>query len=1286
MLKIDIFCIDNTVRYIFIITILFFCSSLVSVAEGVAGIVPDRELEIISPELPVWKKDWELARSYVRNGDFFTAATLYSKVLQNRPEINQVRWEYCQIAFYNDDIATSTALLSGLLEQFPDNLEIVLFAARVFFADGQYAKSSEYYQKIFDSTPFTKQGLEALKGLVVSFLKQNRKAEALPLMRQLTARTEDNIDIIKELALVTSSLGLLKESENYYQELLKRKMISAEDALEASRVFEKNLEYSELARTLKEEYLNSFSGDLLVRSRLGESYLQAGLQEKAVEHLVILAESGETEQWLRAATIYEYILKRQDKALFCYEQYLQLNPENKYIKGKITELQEQIAEELLVLVETLGAERVWFDLDKVIDSPETIYFNMLRLAEETENKKLSLALLDVIEANSEIKDKYKLAFFYDKLGEEQKSYNLLKQTSKQDRDAFFYQKKIELEKKLGLGLAEYLSRFDHYFLIERNSREIPYLLAKSVEYGIIGNLDKLLEVKSVRTALFARQKLFKRILDSYADAGEFATAFKLLEDYKKSNNNDFSNSLKAELLQKRGFDFEAEQVLRQKLVESNVRESLILKELVELELDNGNRKNAWNWYEQFLEKRNRYSLDQEDLLILDFIQAKLLVEDGQYQPAAYQLKAIQKSLKKIIVNDFDLKREVNFTLSDLLFRQGKFKECVEKSQKLKVTSASYYLSLAKIENREPALSRLLTVALYLKKNKQRDKANKYLRRLLENVPESTVAKKQLADNLLAAGKFAEALDLYKELISESKDMSYFNLRLADIYGGLEENKKEMSLLLEENISTDFYCSDTLTRPCPQKNERALKIIRALWRTGQRTDSLTLYSKTLTELQRSLEQISALESGSHGDRDGYLDQLTAIFYPKSPVRDKIMEPGFLLTFHENKEINVLNHLYAQYRWHRLISLEYEARKLTHEKKLFLAEKNYRKLFEKEGSSEAMMDLATIYKRLGYYNREAMVYQTVKESGLPVAELEKSIEENRQKRKPQLALEFDFSNKDGRDGSLDMLRLQYGTSFWFAPAVNTDLFIKYIRTTFEDDLFDKESSYFGFGGRYFWGDDTFIYGDLGVEALTGSDELKLLGNLKINHRINENIRAYLLYDKRRVDDNIIAVEKQIFAEDIEVGLTFETDFGVELGGDYRYTMLTGDNHQQRAHGYLFYNIFGDKTRLDFHYDFEYIYSDLSSNEVSYWSPQDYRIHELSLYFEHQLSDDSETNQLEKYYSLEYAIGFEDDQNIRYTGKCDIFLEMSEHYLLKGSLLYSRSNDYDESRVKLLFVHRW
>lgn len=128
------------------------------------------------------------------------------------------------------------------------------------------------------------------------------------------------------------------------------------------------------------------------------------------------------------------------------------------------------------------------------------------------------------------------------------------------------------------------------------------------------------------------------------------------------------------------------------------------------------------------------------------------------------------------------------------------------------------------------------------------------------------------------------------------------------------------------------------------------------------------------------------------------------------------------------------------------------------------------------------------------------------------------------------------------------------------------------------------------------------------------------------------------------------------------------GLEAGREDHYTVLTENNKQERQCSIkLFAIIFLERKYLNFCYDSKCIAGDVCAGNVSWLIPQEYLSYTLSLYFQHRFSSMSPAEESNSCYSLEHVVGFEDDQNISYTTRFDIFLEITNHFLLKSSLFF-------------------
>jgi len=164
-------------------------------------------------------------------------------------------------------------------------------------------------------------------------------------------------------------------------------------------------------------------------------------------------------------------------------------------------------------------------------------------------------------------------------------------------------------------------------------------------------------------------------------------------------------------------------------------------------------------------------------------------------------------------------------------------------------------------------------------------------------------------------------------------------------------------------------------------------------------------------------------------------------------------------------------------------------------------------------------------------------------------------------------------------------------------------------------------------------------------------------------------------------------------------FDTSYGLYMGGDFGHNRFSDDNSQERFHGITKYTLFGETLQLDFKYDFNYFTSEETNdlipgeraleplNGLSYWSPATYKEHRGGIAFRHNFLGFEEAGDRKmSYYSLEAALGYEDDQTLVYLTFFDIFLEMTPHFLLKGNFNYNTSDMYEEAGMSFSLHYRW
>ncbi|RPH38835.1 MAG: hypothetical protein EHM86_08910 [Desulfobulbaceae bacterium] len=187
--------------------------------------------------------------------------------------------------------------------------------------------------------------------------------------------------------------------------------------------------------------------------------------------------------------------------------------------------------------------------------------------------------------------------------------------------------------------------------------------------------------------------------------------------------------------------------------------------------------------------------------------------------------------------------------------------------------------------------------------------------------------------------------------------------------------------------------------------------------------------------------------------------------------------------------------------------------------------------------------------------------------------------------------------------------------------------------------------------------------------------------------------------RVNDTLAALEAGVYSQDYKAGLVIDPQGGFVFGGDYQRRLYSDDNAQNQFYLWSGYNIFNDLNTYSFQYSYKLIQnSDENQNiledkvstnyveNIPYWSPGTYWEHLATFSFQHLLKSFSLLKETPSYYTVDYSIGFESGENLVNMVGFEIFLEMSPHFLLKGDITYSTSEDYEQKAALISLIYRW
>jgi tetratricopeptide (TPR) repeat protein len=1324
----------------FFFYIFLFLGLFTSVCFAGDGIAPDRNISILQgePESPEWKVLWDKARNFTREADYLHAVKAYSDLYRIKPNIEEANWEYCKVLLKIEDFSTAEKIIGGLLDKDPNNNDYLLAGGAVAVHRKNYDTAVRYYGRVFEKDPTGQNSDTALLGLATSLRNQGKKKLAFALLEQFSLRHPENNTIIHYLALDADELRKGEKSRNFYAKLLENPEVDDRIIFQAAQVFDVP-GYEKKRNTLLLRYLSRHPDYMPFRQKLVQFYIASGAFEKALAQLTYLADNNENNDdfLLAAAKVCLRDLKRPVSALFYFKRYLQKHPNNPEIKGEVAEIQSKLAKEFLVIVENDGAEQLWRDLAEITTTRSAIYYQMADSFEKNEQTKELIEVLKTIYAHSSPENDLalRLAHQHYRIKEYSQALHYLSEVKgKKSTTKSFYLLKGEAERHLGLEI-EALASFKQGLLIDPTDLVFR---TKCIELaGKLGNANTLI-------ALFngglqqSEGEMTPDFVFTYLDL--LSVNF-LFQEYEKINSwakfhfagmPETITRLdihKASSLRKEGKTRRAEQLLRQLLNNDHLIED-ILFQLAENAVIDKNPASAESWYQALLKNTKLvdsnfpYDLHGYRMVLL---KANILKAEGKFGTAMELIDDYQLSSQKIQLSEelLPFRERLKVQRCWLSFHKGKLPEAYNQcrelvdngnfdpellmlygilNRRLKKNDQDNALNGIINKNGNPVLSRLLALAAKEIEYLEYESAEKHLRTVLYKYSPSVAGNAMWAELMSARGRGDIADETLSQLSRQFPEEPYFHKKQIEVEA--HRGRYEQGLVLMKKDAKETGDVEELATQLAAANEieELLTLARLLWGDKQQEKALKIYKQLLARpVQEQLSGKFRQHQISYPNltrENTFWNSMIKMLQSEPKVLDELMEPSFLIENRRNEAGKIVSESFETYSWQKLITNEYMARKAIFDRNYYYAEQSYKRLL-KEDSSEGMIDLATVYGKIGKYRKEAQVYKAIQNSGSTTPDLLESIERNTLQISPQSIFNLAYEEKNGRDGSIDMAKTSIGTSFSFTPDLDKDIQFSYANNHFESlDTDQSEESHFLYAvvNYEFTKAYELILGG-GTEKLPGDSDDRYQYEIGLKGQLDDYINAHIQFEKRQVYDTIEALRQQLSFQSIETGLSIETPIGLSFGGDLQHRYYSDGNAQNRFHGYSSYTIFHESLQWALRYDYRYLNSedqnsslsensgDEISDDLQYWSPSSFTEHRMGINFQHDfLGYEQGAKKSMSYYAINSALGIEDNENLTFTTKFDIFLEMSPHFLLKGNFTLSKSDEYEEKGLSMSLHYRW
>lgn len=1288
---------------------LFFCLPAAYGAE-VSGV---REITILNQDsatqnLPQWKLLLDNARAAAQAEEYDAAKEFYSKLIAVKPNVELFQYEFARLLIDTKNCSQAAKILETLIYQQPDNLFYYLPAARCFEDVEQYGKASTYYGTLYDKEPYGEKSIDALRGLIRSLRQMNSHSAIIPLLHQLINRKPENPDAMLQLARQLMANGEEDEAVEYYVQLFNRFRLDKEKLLEIADFLDRP-QYVEQLLKVRLQYLDYDPGNTQIRKKVIETYLADRHYEEALKQLLVLDKQRHIEEAYLLEVIGNIYLEqmgRPDKALQYYERYRQINESNAKIDKLIAGVQQKLAEDFVVIVQNDGAQLLWKDLEELTGDRKTIFSLIADLLEKADDRANLISVLSILHAS--FKDDLDLTYRLTGVLINEKRFNEAAEIlSRVNSDVFQIEKFQQRLLTTVDGLKNPRTSLKLVTKLESvtsNIRNTPKLVESAFRFSVAaGEFQKAYHYYAVAVESGYVQKLpldmQLRVLEYLDRSGRFALSYSYCQKLLLYPGYSLRQIIAVKRflalsVSRQGDNFGAEQQLREVILEYPDIEDGYLNLAQFL-----NEKRRFEQAEQWLDLLQVNILNGSISVESKSLWKKLKVLNARKHIAAYDYdEAVSELVRLAVLYPDDI--EIGRLLLKVYFLNEEYPRCIERISLLQSSFPGEWFSLITAQvvkqkvgktfqhlNEFAKLGEGLSFDLHI---------NVYRQLKLDNAliaafdPQKSNAANnyiffQMARVYENSGMYAEALSMFSRCSLIGDDS--FLARQKEME--LSFKSGQYNRFIQQGLSTPLIKNSAFS-----KYSIGLLYARSLWAVGRWDESLEEYQKLLRpsvikqidgviDIQEKVTPGSWSVIYSHGGLESF-DDLESLLQPEI-VAEIIDEPVAW----------VLNGFYSQIQWEKMIQLELNARKALRERDYFYAESQYEKLVKEsdEVSETKLLDLATIYNRLGKHSQEAEVYASMSAGHYITSDISTQVQKNKALLKPNIGIIFNNINSTGRDGYKDLAVHEYGLTGWLHTGARQSLDVYYTAMELSKNIGDENYNAHKLLAKYTadLNEDyslSVAYGGLKYES-TGTTPLY---NVRAEGQVDDYLKAYFELSQDVVDDTVESLEEGLSHRDYRLGFLVDSIPRVIVGGDGAYRQISDGNDQQLYHLFTSYNIFQEKYLFKLQYDFESVMSQAENTysydqeDMHYWAPSSHWEHYVTAYLDFLLRDNTSFGGAPGHISIEYSLGYENSSDTTHRAKMNIFLEMSRNILLKGTISFLNSDDYESRSGLLSLVYRW
>jgi tetratricopeptide (TPR) repeat protein len=1222
-------------------------------------------------------------------------------------------------------------LLERLSLQEPANLGVRRYLALLFYDSGNYEKARPHLVVLSGQDNVEQ---EILYKTAIVHEKLGRSHIAVNYWQRVLQREPGHMEAHSYLAGYYDDVGQPAETLLHLQAIQEVTPENMAVLAKIGRAYEKQGEFDK-ALTFYDRYLVQYPHDRDILRRVVKIHAAKGRKQQTLATLdqyYAQDKEKESKELKKQARRYDAAGRYHD-AIVLYRQLVEISPDD-------PEILAALANDLLAIGADEGALSMWKHLSELAPDDLSVYRSMAELLERLERKDELLEVLRTLHSLDSADEwvTLQIAVLYLEKGElyeSEKYFDLLRGNACRKPECL--QNRALLYEKLDL---EEHALHDYETLLEQLPGQY-HIRTKAMELAAdLGLLDRFMFHKeNLITNVSPSQNMELVFLsaDAHRQSGNITAAVNL---YRKAidllptvlDTVDKYSRDRAWLgialsYQSGGLYYEAEQALRTALAGSE-NTPVFLEALVELSIAAGNPDDAGVWYEALseeLQNDSEYRAGLQPDWQMKLLKAKVFSGAGDYDSAVnlclrlkgfFPLANVKKWVEK---NDFSESRpelQIRIDLARYLIAAGEIAEAEKLTRKLVGTVGDrfellllleqiHYLSGETVKAQEIGaqamslaekdLGSLLTLTgLYgtLENfSRQREAAGA----AVHKEPESLTAKKYLLQATINTGSLSEALQLTYWVLGKYPGNSWFRTRQIKLAARSGRYDDTLNLV---NKVLDYE---------PERADILLLKARILWQQNLWNDSVALYKSYLSPAVDELLELQFLS------QDISLDLI-----PQSTIWDKV-------TFSEGKPLSVSevvmspNHVvdlsgdgssinktaapyYALFRWQERFKRELAVRKLVQRRYYHFAATQLESLLKDYGRDEFLLyDLAGLYSKLERPQDEAFLYAELEKQNKDFPGLQDAVQRNRLKRRPRVSVGYLMQEDDGWDGYKAIKKNAAEVTGWYSDSSSNDwslnlqrikydstnngMDVKSLRAMLKVESKLTQAFQLKFGA--------------GFEKLEDGHDTTPLFYAAVIGKLRDEMRTTLSFKQDVTADTITSLFRDITLREYKIDFLFDLLPRVLMGGDLQYLDYSDSNWTNKYTVWSSYLFIPEPTLLKLSYKFDYYDSKEGAlsplppdrfgfvpNDHPYWAPIDYWITRFSFYFKHQISNDTLARGVPSYYTFEYSLGYDSDDNDLQEVKGSISMELFKHLTINASYGYSDLDVYNHEEARLSAMYRW